>query len=526
MQRSKETEFQLKDFIINSRLFLVLGIPILLVVFPIYSKSQNDTISASFQIHFEKNLTELNNLYCWSDSTFYRGKFQFNPVGNIQKELRNLNLPFFSVLNNQTEAFYQFIAGLENEEKMILIRYFSFYENEIEEALKLKDLPVQLKYLAPALSGMNPIATSLDGKTGVWQLTHFQAILNGATVNKLVDERFSVSISTNLAAQQIKQNLQQFETVDLAVVAFLFGNVKVRNAVQLAERSGQEFADFLPNSLNEFIAAFQAMAVFLNANTYKVLDNKFVEKDKPDTVNVSRELHLKQVADVLGIQLKRLQFLNPEFKFQIIPGNNKLAQLILPNGKLDDFVIFQDSIYNSYDSTLFQFITQKIEYPPSPNRQYVREPVKDLEIEGKTKIQYRLKTGDVLGIIAEDYDVRVTDLKYWNNIYNERKIQAGKKLDIFVDDDKVDYYLSLAAPQKSQKKSFSVTDLFQKNSSLKVFEDLSSAKKIEHIVKNGESPYLIAKKYKDVTPDEILEWNNIDNARKIQIGQKLIVYLK
>ena len=93
--------------------------------------------------------------------------------------------------------------------------------------------------------------------------------------------------------------------------------------------------------------------------------------------------------------------------------------------------------------SFFELITQKIEYPPSPNRQYLGEPVKDLEIEGKTKIKYRLKTGDVLGIIAETYDVHVSDLKYWNNIANERRIQAGQMIDIFVPDDQVDYYKNL-----------------------------------------------------------------------------------
>ena len=130
-----------------------------------------------------------------------------------------------------------------------------------------------------------------------------------------------------------------------------------------------------------------------------------------------------------------------------------------------------------------------------------------------------------MGIIAENYDVRVADLKYWNNIYNERKIQAGKSLDIFVDDDNADYYLNLASPQKS-KSDVSMSEQIQKSSSHKFYEVLNSAKKIVHVVKSGESPYVIAKKYDGVTPDDILEWNNIDDARKIQIGQKLIVYLR
>jgi membrane-bound lytic murein transglycosylase D len=52
-----------------------------------------------------------------------------------------------------------------------------------------------------------------------------------------------------------------------------------------------------------------------------------------------------------------------------------------------------------------------------------------------------------------------------------------------------------------------------------------TARKVEHIVKSGESPYVIAKKYDGVTPEQILEWNGIKDARKIQIGQKLIIYL-
>ena len=444
LHRSKETIIHLKKYKLNNREFVILSFTIFFVVFPVFLKAQKDTISESFKIQFQENLAELNELYCWSDSTFYSGKFRFNPVENIQTEFQNLNLPFFTELSEQTEEFYQFLNALEIEKKQNLIRYFSFYEAKIEAALKLNGLPIQLKYLAPALSAMNSAATNINGKAGVWQLTHFQSVLNGATINKLVDERFSVSVATIAAAQQIKQNLEQFKTIDLAIAAYLFGNVKVRNAIEFAKESGRGVNDFLPGELNEKVASFQAMAIFLNANKFKVLAEPFAVKITPDTVTINRQLHFQQVSDVLGIPAKQLQFLNPQYKFNIVPGDVNPTKLILPNGKWDDFVFWQDSIYNTYDSTLFQLVTQKIEYPPSPNRQYLREPVKDLEIEGKTKIKYLLKTGDVLGIIAEDFDVRVADLKYWNNIYNERKIQAGKKLDIFVDDDKADYYLSLA----------------------------------------------------------------------------------
>ncbi len=496
-----------------------------MMVLSVISNAQNDSIIVSFKTQFEKNLIELDNLYCWSDTGFYSGTFKIKSIQNIQTEFEKLNLPVFTEFNKRTEEFYRFLDGLKISEKQNLIRYFSFYENEFETVLKSESLPVELKYLAPALSAMNQNAVSPYGKVGVWQLMHFQAVLNGIQIDKLVDERFNISLATRVAAHQINQNIIQFGNIDLAVTAYVLSTVEVSNAISFAKKRGENVTEFLPEYFTETVAAFQAVALFLNVNKFKVDIQPFVKKSTPDSVIINRELHFQQVTEVLGISERELQFLNPQYKFLIIQGDKKPNKLILPTGKWDDFVLWQDSIYNKYDSTLFDLITQKIEYPPSPNRQYTRELVKDLKIEGKTKIQYRLKTGDVLGIIAENYDVRVADLKYWNNIYNERKIQAGKTLDIFVDDDKVDYYSALASP-KSKKVEVSMAEKIQKKSTLKIYDDLNSAKKVEHIVKSGESPYLIAKKYDGVSPDDILEWNNIDDARKIQIGQKLIVYLK
>ncbi|NOR75373.1 MAG: LysM peptidoglycan-binding domain-containing protein [Draconibacterium sp.] len=531
----------MKKYRLYIRQFYILSFAILLAVFPVISKAQNNRLNSgsgslqsenvelgksySHKTQFKNNLAELSNLYCWSDTGFYTGEFEINSIQNIQAEFEKLNLTVFAEFQEQTNTFYEFLNDLQVEEKQNLIRYFSFYENEFETVLKSEGLPTELKYLAPALSAMNLKAISSEGKAGIWQLTHFQAVLIGIQISKLVDERFNVSLATIAAARQIKQNLQQFGNIDLAVAAFIFGNVKVRNATVFAENRGREVTEFLPVDFNETVAVFQAMAIFLNTNKFEIAAEPFAKIITLDTVNINHQLHFQQVSKVIGISESELQFLNPQFKFSIIPGNIKSTKLILPNGKLDDFVLGQDSIYNTYDSTLFDLVTQKIEYPPSPNRQYVREPVKDLEIEGKTKIKYRLKTGDVLGIIAENYDVRVADLKYWNNIYNERKIQAGKNLDIFVDDDKADYYLNLSSPQKNKSEIYMVEQI-QKSSTHKFYEVLNSTKKIEHVVKSGESPYVIAKKYDGVTPDNILEWNNIDDARKIQIGQKLIVYLR
>ncbi len=490
--------------------------------------AQDIQIEKPYEIRFENNLKKLQDLYCWSDPEFFPGKFEFNKISDFKQEFEKIGLNIFEQPLQQSEQFYSFLESLPETDKQNFIKYFTYYENYFESVFQSYGLPAELKFMAPAVSAMNRNAAGPDGKAGIWQLTHFQGILNGLQINRLVDERLNEQLSTLSFAGVVKQNQTIYGSVELALLGQLLGNAKIQNAISFAEnkKSLTDIVEFLPDSVSNTIAAFQATALFLSVNRFKEKVEPLAKKVMPDTVKINRQVHFKQVQEVLGIPEERMEFLNPQYRFSIVPGNVKLAKLVVPNGFFDDFVIWQDSIYSTFDSTLFNIVAQKIEYPPAPNRQYLGEPVKDLEIEGKTKIQYRLKTGDVLGIIAEKYDVRVADLKYWNNISNERRIQAGQKLDIFVDDDKVDYYAGLENETKiAENKQEDVVQRIQNSASLQVFEDLNAATKIEHVVKSGESPYIIAKEYEGVTPEKILEWNNIDDARKIQIGQKLIIYL-
>ncbi len=491
--------------------------------------AQDTLVESSYKTRFRNNIRALSDLYCWNIPDFYQGKFQMNSVDDFDVEFENLRLSIFPKKVSETNEFYLFLEDLPLHDRQNLIRYFSYNEKYFESVFQKYGLPPDLKYLAPAISAMNTNFTGPDRKAGIWQITHFDAILNGLRVNRLVDERLNEHFATPIYARIIQQNQKNFGSVELAVLARWFGAAKIRNAISFAgnDKSVEGLLQFLPDSTLEYIGAFQATALFLKKNKFKPAADFLAKKNWVDTVSINRQIHFKQISQILPVTESQLQFLNPQFRFEIVPGNRKMQKLVIPAEFYDDFVIWQDSIYKTYDSTLFTIVAQKIEYPPAPNRQYLGEPVKDLEIEGKTKIQYRLKTGDVLGIIAEKYDVRVEDLKYWNNISNERKIQAGKKLDIFVDDDKADYYRNIdndGEPDNSPTEN--IVEKIQQSATQNVFKDLNSAAKIEHIIKSGESPFTIAKKYEGVTPDDILKWNNIDDARKIQIGQKLIIYQK
>ena len=496
------------------------------MVAPTFVFAQNDSIVQLHKTDFERNLIEMGNLYCFSDPAFQSGKVKFSSGQNVAEYYTQFNSTVFPEVSGRTADFYAFLNSLPVLQKENLIRMFSFYEKQFDAGFKKAGLPVELKYIASTISGLNQNAIGENGTAGIWQLTHFQAVLNGLQVSQLIDERFCPELSTRAFTAVMKQNFHTFKSPEFAVLGFLYGNTKVKNAISFAGENASltEILRYLPESVNLFIAAFQATAVFLEVNRFKSDADPQAKKAVPDTVRITRQIHFQQISKVFGISQNQLEFLNPQYRFSIVPVKGKYSKLTVPDGYWDDFVLLQDSVYNSFDSSLFQLTTHRIEYPPAPGRQYLGEPVKNLQIEGKTKIKYTLQSGDVLGVIAEKYDVEVEDLKYWNNISNERKIQAGKNLDIFVDNDKAVFYSGNQQVQKQKEVKTSVPAQLQQNTTLAVFQEVNNGKKVEHIVKNGESPFTIAKKYDGVTPEDILKWNNIDDARKIQIGQKLIVY--
>ena len=525
-QLKKQTEIFLNSLKANIFQRFAAGVIIFILVTPFLLVAQPDSIVQLHQSKFARNIFELGDLYCFSDPTFHPGKVKFATVQNVTEKYGELNLGLFPEISDKTAGYYQFLNSLPVVQKENLVRMFSFYERQFDADFKKAGLPIELKYIASAISGLNQNAIGENRTAGIWQLSHFQAVLNGLEVNQLVDERFNPEHSTRAFTAVIRQNFATFKAPELAVLGYIFGNTKVKNAISIADENASltQILKYLPESASLFIASFQATAVFLEVNQFKTTTDPLEKKILPDTIHITSQIHFQQVSKVLGISQKQLELLNPQYRFSIVPVKDKYSKLAVPEGYWDDFVLWQDSVYNAYDSTLFQFTTQKIEYPPAPGRQYLGEPVKNLEIEGKTKIKYTLQSGDVLGIIAEKYDVLVEDLKYWNNISNERKIQAGKTLDIFVDNDKADYYAGLQTQRKKNEVKTSIPFKLQQNTTLAVFQEIKNGKKVEHTVKNGESPFTIAKKYEGVSPDDILKWNNIADARKIQIGQKLIIH--
>lgn len=127
----------------------------------------------------------------------------------------------------------------------------------------------------------------------------------------------------------------------------------------------------------------------------------------------------------------------------------------------------------------------------------------------KELINYSVKRGDNLVNIADIFNIRVSELRNWNNIPYTSSIYVGQRLNIYVNKDKKDYYASMDKLNRTQK--------------LSVIYGNSGEEWIKHKIRRGETLSHIALKY-GVSVKNIKKWNNLRTSR-INIGKNLHIYI-
>ena len=143
----------------------------------------------------------------------------------------------------------------------------------------------------------------------------------------------------------------------------------------------------------------------------------------------------------------------------------------------------------------------------------------DLPADKYDKLSYTVKSGDNVGYIADWYDVRASDLRYWNNI-SRNLIRSGQKLVIYKPKGSSDRYRDLDQMSFSQKQAFAGRTVTTGSTS-SVQAAGPDTEYITYQVREGDSLWEIARKYDGVTETDISRLNNLSNASRIQPGQVL-----
>ena len=291
--------------------------------------------------------------------------------------------------------------------------FFPIFEN----ALQKYNVPLELKYIPVIESALNPRAKSRVGATGLWQFMFNTAKDLDLKVNSYVDERMNPIKSSEAAAKYLSELYARFNDWNLAIAAYNYGPGNIRRAIKASGYSNfWNLRGYLPKETANYVPSFIAtLYLFEFAHKHEIkIKSKEMKLALTDSIPIKKMVSFSHIADKIGVPLDTLNFLNPSYIHSIIPNvKNKQYYLTLPQAYTDAFIEQEAEIYNMAD----------LDYNSR------EKPLPQL-YELNSRTVYRVVNGDFLGKIARNYGVRVSDIKKWNKLKDD-KLRIGKRLIIF-----------------------------------------------------------------------------------------------
>jgi len=426
--------------------------------------------------------------------------------------------------NRHVRSFINVYTERRREQVGIMLGLSEYYFPIFEEIFAFYDMPLELKYCSIIESALNPRAVSRAGATGLWQFMYGTGKMYGLTINSFVDERRDPVKSTEVAARYMQDLHEIYGDWTLVIAAYNCGPTNVNKAIRRSggKRNYWEIYRYLPRETRGHVPAFIAVAYLMNNYQYHNFTPRVVDLNfAVDTIMISDELHLEQVSSVMHIPMNLLRDLNPQYKRDIIPGNEKPYVLKIPVEYSTRFIDYSDSIFAFNDSLYFSKVNKYKSPPAYVSSTYVAStPPSNL-----ARLYYTVKIGDNLGFISEWYHVGLSELKNWNNIYGSM-IRAGQRLTVYVPQSRVDQYKDIDYMSFEDKQKMIGKDVKMPDSLVTQSSGRDSGEFVYYLVKPGETLWDIAKKFPGVTDSELKQLNGITDAGKIQPGQLIKVQKK
>lgn len=429
-----------------------------------------------------------------------------------------IDMPFNSIVRSYIERY----TKRGRAQVAALLGLSLYYMPIFEQALEEEGLPMELKYLPVIESGLDPNAVSKHGAAGLWQFMVGTGKGLGMEVSSLVDERRDPYISSKKAAKYLKDLYNSYGDWSLAIAAYNCGPGAVNKAIR---RAGGEEAqkDFwaIYNYLSPETRGYVPMFIATNyvMNNYDKHNISPVLPTKPlvtDTVHICERIHFDQISKVLDIPVEELRVLNPQFRADIIPGNNERHYtLILPSQQINAYLMSEEEIRDYEAEKYARRVVAEPGEEPDPQMAAIiaqedeaelanadHNQLEDLPEPRKTQGEAVAVTRDRRGNQQQHLDTGEDQNPYKAARQNTRRTSARQEQDM------ADNTSSQSKWTKSSKKKTSRSTA-------------AKAKSTTHTVSSGDNLSTIARRY-GTTVNEIKKANGISGSGdKLQPGDKL-----
>jgi len=370
-----------------------------------------------------------------------------NIKAKAEAEIKSTRSDLPLVMTDQVAGFINYFSSRGRSTLEHALARSGRYEDMIRRVLREQGVPQELIYLAQAESGFHPLAVSRAGARGMWQFMGSRAKGYGLERSWWVDDRQDPEKATRAAAHHLKDLYNQFGDWYLAMAAYNSGPGTVQKAVK---RTG--YADFwelyrrnvLPKETRNYVPIIVAVTIMAKNPAQYGLDSVVKEKPVPyDTVKINYPIDLRLAAECVDATAEDLLDLNPSLLRLTTPKDREF-DLHLPAGTSEKFQAAVASIPADKRVWWRYHKVQGSETLASIARTYHTTPkaiaeandLSDDELASEARLiipiaagkqadtstyahattRYKIRKGDTVESVAENFGVSVKMIRGWNHI--------------------------------------------------------------------------------------------------------------
>ena len=471
--------------------------------------------------------------------------FESSPIGPddvLQKLRRNFNLSYED--NKRTAAERNWFIKHPDYLNRVFTRaqrYLPYIVLELER----RDLPLELALLPIVESAYDPFAYSHGRAAGLWQMIPGTAKRFGLKQNWWYDGRRDVVDSTRAALDYLEY-LHKFNKGNWlnAIASYNSGEGNVRRAVRRNTKAGKQ-TDFwylkLPRETSMYVPKLLALAeIVADPAKYNITLPVVVDEPQFVIADIGGQLDLALAAELAGVDIDTVYQYNPGYnRWSTDPSGPH--SLVMPVAVADEFTTALNAVpkservrwqrhkvkngeaisqiaenYNTTVSTIRSSNNLRGNTIRAGHHLMIPVATKPLSAYSKSadarlaktqnrkrsgsKIEHVVRSGESFWTISRHYKVTHRQLASWNGMAPGDTLSVGKKLIVWTN-------AVVDAPRTSPTQALGNT-----------------TRKLRYTVRNGDSLYLIARKFR-VGIDQIARWNSIDRNKLLQPGQKLTMYV-